>query len=124
MDLVNKKNYDFNIKVFSNGGVFILPNFRQSLYDVWLSKLENSLGFTKNGFWQLNVRFFLDNVRFSSEKRGNGTLRGYFEVPSKVQNQDGSSILVWLAAWQPGRRVYQKVALRIRNSLRKQSPQR
>jgi len=50
MDLVNKNNDDFNIKVFSNGGVFILSNFRQSLYDVRLSKLENSLGSTKNGF--------------------------------------------------------------------------
>jgi len=50
MDLVNKKNYDFNIKVFSNGGVFILPNFRQSLFDVRLLKIENSSGSTKNGF--------------------------------------------------------------------------
>jgi len=33
-----------------NGGVFILPNFRESLYDVRLSKIENSSGSTKNGF--------------------------------------------------------------------------
>jgi len=50
MDLVSKKNCDFNIKVFSNAGVFILPNFRQSLFDVWLLKIKNSSGFTKNGF--------------------------------------------------------------------------
>jgi len=49
MDLVNKNNGDFIVKEFSSS-VFILPNFRQSLYDVRLSKLENSLGFTKNGF--------------------------------------------------------------------------
>jgi len=40
MDLVHKKNCDFNMKVFSNGGVFILPNFRQSLFDVWLLKIN------------------------------------------------------------------------------------
>jgi len=49
MDLVNKNNDDFNVKEFSNGGVFILSNFRQSHYDVRLSKLENSSGSTKNG---------------------------------------------------------------------------
>ena len=50
MDLVNKNNDDFCVKEFSNGGVFILPNFRQSLYNVRLLKIENGLGFTKNSF--------------------------------------------------------------------------